>query len=379
MQAGMQGHPPQKAMDHHFHIDDYNYQLPEELIAQHPATERDQSRLMVVDCPADRLEHRHFTDITDLLRAGDLLVVNNTKVFPARFFGHKETGGKVEVLLLHYPASKFQQSESKKEKKSQVTALLRTSKRPKPGSSIHVGEDLSFQIVDLLEDGKVLLQMHIPLDGTNSLDETLAKYGELPLPPYIKRPQGNRQEDTRRYQTSYADQTGSVAAPTAGLHFSTELLQEIQQRGVHLAPVTLHVGYGTFAPVRCNDIRNHRIHQEWISVSRKSATLINRTREEGGRVWAVGTTSARTLEYVYSRKGAVEAWEGLCDLYIYPGYRFKVVDNLLTNFHLPRSSLLFLVSAFAGRGRILGAYAEAVNRRYRFFSYGDAMALLQKT
>jgi S-adenosylmethionine:tRNA ribosyltransferase-isomerase len=365
-------------MDNHFQLSAYDYHLPEENIAQHPADRRDQSRLLVLDCVADTMAHQHFVDILELLRPDDLLVANNTRVFPARLFGTKETGGKVELLLLHYPETREAPSGSGARHTAEVLALLKCSKRPRPGSSLFFGEELRATVLELFADGKVRLALHFTLPAGHNLADLLARCGQMPLPPYIKRPRGTTGEDYERYQTRFAACTGSVAAPTAGLHFSDELLATIRGLGVAMATVTLHVGYGTFAPVRTDNIRNHRIHAEFIEVPAETALAVNRAREEGRRVWAVGTTTARTLEFCANEQGTLRPYRGPCDLYIIPGYRFRVVDNLITNFHLPQSSLLFLVSALAGRERILAAYGRAVALGYRFFSYGDAMAILTR-
>jgi S-adenosylmethionine:tRNA ribosyltransferase-isomerase len=257
-------------------------------------------------------------------------------------------------------------------------ALLRSSKRPRPGSPLHLGPDLQATVLEVLADGKVRLVLQFRLAPGQDLADLLAREGQMPLPPYIRRPRGTSCEDSERYQTRYAARTGSVAAPTAGLHFSDELLATLRGLGITLAPVTLHVGYGTFAPVRTANILEHRIHAEWIEVEAETAETVNRARKEGRRVWAVGTTTARALEFCADKQGKLTPFSGECDHYIVPGYRFRVVDNLITNFHLPQSSLLFLVSALAGRERILAAYAEAIALGYRFYSYGDAMAILTR-
>ncbi|MHB8789552.1 MAG: tRNA preQ1(34) S-adenosylmethionine ribosyltransferase-isomerase QueA [Desulfobulbaceae bacterium] len=365
-------------MEKHFQLSAYDYHLPEENIAQHPADRRDQSRLLVLDCTTGAMAHRRFKDITELLRAGDLLVANNTRVFPARLFGTKETGGKVELLLLHYPQTREAPAGSGHPQAAEVLALLKSSKRPRPGSSLLFGPELQATVLELFADGKVRLDLHFSLPADQTLADLLARHGQIPLPPYIKRPRGTTGEDCERYQTRYAAHTGSVAAPTAGLHFSDELLAAISAQGVTMASVTLHVGYGTFAPVRSDNIKNHRIHAEFIEVPAETALAVNRAREEGRRIWAVGTTTARTLEFCADKEGRLKPFQGPCDLYIIPGHRFRVVDNLITNFHLPQSSLLFLVSALAGRERILEAYARAIELGYRFYSYGDAMAIITR-
>ena len=361
--------PEEHIPEAQFRLSSYDYPLPERLIAQQPADQRDQSRLLILDCVQDTLRHSCFADAGELLRPGDLLVVNNSKVFPARLFGAKDTGGKVELLLLHFP-------ESSGPGEAAALALLRSSKRPKPGSCLHFADDIQARVEELLPDGKVKVRLLHPPDA--DLAQLLDQHGQLPLPPYIRRPAGSTAADAQRYQTEYAQQLGSVAAPTAGLHFSRQLLAELEKKGIRQAAVTLHVGYGTFAPVRSRDIRKHQIHQEFVRVPEETAEAVNAVRQAGGRIWAVGTTTARTLEFAADETGRILPTQGLCGLFIYLGYRFKAVDNLITNFHLPCSSLLFLVSALAGRERILAAYAEAVAQNYRFFSYGDAMAIVRK-
>ncbi len=357
-------------MQQEFSLKAYNYTLPPKNIAQHPADARENSRLLILHRDSDTHEHGRFHQIIDLLNPGDLMVVNNTKVFPARLHGRKESGGKVEVFLLSYPVEKTAQGD---EKRAEVTALIKSSKRPKLGSHLLLGPDLNARILELLDGGKVKIELSYSCD--KALSVILEEHGQVPLPPYINRTEGTTEDDRERYQTVYAQQPGAVAAPTAGLHFSKELLQAIDEKGVGVTEVTLHVGHGTFAPVRCQDIRDHNIHQEYVSISKKSAKIINRVRENGGKIWAVGTTTVRTLEFMSDRKGTVQAGEDWCGLYILPGYTYKVVDNLITNFHLPESSLLFLVSALYGREQLMAAYREAITMGYRFYSYGDAMAI----
>ena len=365
-------------MDDDFRLAAYDYHLPPECIAQQPAARRDLSRLMVLDADTGALEHRRFREITNILRPGDLLVVNNSRVFPARLQGRKETGGRVEMLLLHYPGENGPCPEEPGWQEARVLALVKSSKRPRPGARLLFGDRLQAVVEELRQDGKVRVRLRYRPGKGEDLEALLAQHGQVPLPPYIRRPGGSTDEDRRRYQTRYARKTGSVAAPTAGLHFSDALLAHIRELGVTTASVTLHVGYGTFAPVRTEDIRDHTIHSEYVHVDRETAATINRTRESGNRVWAVGTTTARTLEFAADREGWVRPVQDFCDLFIYPGHIFRVVDNLITNFHLPRSSLLFLVSALAGRRRILASYQEAVRKGYRFFSYGDAMAIITR-
>ena len=359
-----------------FLLASYHFALPEENIAQHPLAQRDSSRLLVVDCPAGETRDHQFSDICDYLAPGDLLVVNNTRVFPARLLGRKETGGKAELLILQYPAPEPGDAGGGADgwQQAEVVGLVRSAKRPQPGGKLLFSENLFGTVRELLPDGKVRVVLHYRGD----LAGLLEAHGQLPLPPYIHRGEGQSEEDRQRYQTVYAENPGAVAAPTAGLHFTPELLARIQAQGARIAQVTLHVGYGTFASVRVEDIREHAIHAEYLMVSEEAAALVNETKATGGRVWAVGTTSVRALEFAADPSGRVSARSGFCDLYIYPGFQFRVVDNLITNFHLPRSSLLFLVSALVGREKILAAYGEAVEKGYRFYSYGDAMALITR-
>ncbi|MCF8056801.1 MAG: tRNA preQ1(34) S-adenosylmethionine ribosyltransferase-isomerase QueA [Desulfocapsa sp.] len=357
-------------MQQEFSLKAYNYTLPQKNIAQHPADAREDSRLLILHRETATREHGQFHQIIDLLSPGDLLVVNNTKVFPARLHGRKESGGKVEVFLLSYPVERRFEN---KEMRAEVTALIKSSKRPKPGSRILLGPDLDARVMKLLDGGKIKIELSYSCD--KKLSTLLEEYGQVPLPPYISRKDGTTEEDRKRYQTVYAHQPGAVAAPTAGLHFSEELLRAIDEKGVAITQVTLHVGHGTFAPVRCEDIRDHNIHQEYVSISAESADSINRVRKNGGKIWAVGTTTVRTLEFMADRDGNVRAGDHWCGLYILPGYDYKVIDNLITNFHLPESSLLFLVSAFYGREKLMESYQEAINMDYRFYSYGDAMVI----
>jgi S-adenosylmethionine:tRNA ribosyltransferase-isomerase len=359
-----------------FFLASYHFALPEENIAQHPLARRDSSRLLVVDCPASETRDHQFADLCDYLDPGDLLVVNNTRVFPARLLGRKETGGKAELLILAYPVPEPGSGKGDTEgwQEVEVIGLVKSAKRPQPEGKLLFSENLFGRVRELLPDGKVRVALRFRGDLARLLEE----HGQMPLPPYIHREEGQNEEDRQRYQTVYAESPGAVAAPTAGLHFTPELLARIQAQGVRVAQVTLHVGYGTFAPVRVEDIREHAIHAEYLMVSEETAALVNETKASGGRVWAVGTTSVRALEFAAQDTGQVAARSGFCDLYIYPGFQFRVVDNLITNFHLPRSSLLFLVSALAGREKILAAYREAVEKGYRFYSYGDAMVLITR-
>ena len=359
-------------------LDDYDYHLPPERIAQFPTLERDQSRLLVLETGTTPPVHRRFADILEYLRPGDLLVVNNTRVFPARLLGRKQTGGRAELFLLAYPTQADAIDLPPPWRAAAAPALLKSSKRPKAGDLLHFSETLQARIEGFREDGKAEVQILYRSAPGQSLDDILQAHGQIPLPPYISRPDGSLPEDSLRYQTRYARHTGSVAAPTAGLHFSDDLLAAIADRGVETANIVLHVGYGTFAPVRSEDIRDHVIHQEAIEISEQTAATVNRVKGAGGRIWAVGTTTVRALEYAARQDGNVLPLSTACGLFIYPGFPFRVVDNLITNFHLPKSSLLFLVSALAGRQRILDAYRLAVAEEYRFFSYGDAMAIITK-
>lgn len=352
-----------------FDLKSYQFTLPEQLIAQTPAQKRDQSRLLSYNRATGDLTDLHFYDVIRFFREGDILVVNDTKVFPARLLGRKETGGKAELLLLSYPEEVKEGRDGWQS--ATCLALVKSSKRPKVGSRLFFTDRLYAHVTDILADGKVAVNIMYKGD----LFDVLQEAGQLPLPPYIDRSAGQTPEDQQRYQTVYARNTGAVAAPTAGLHFTPELFSALLDKGVIVAEVTLHVGYGTFSPVRVDDIRDHQIHSEFLAVSQKTADLVNRAKQEGGRVWAVGTTSVRCLEFAADDQGLVQPFEGDCDLYIYPGYQFKVVENLITNFHLPGSSLLFLVSALVGKDELFRCYDHAIAEEYRFFSYGDAMVI----
>ncbi|MEN6439621.1 MAG: tRNA preQ1(34) S-adenosylmethionine ribosyltransferase-isomerase QueA [Syntrophobacter sp.] len=350
-----------------YRLADYDFELPSELIAQTPEPRREDSRLLVLDRSRDALEHSRFTLIGRHFRRGDLLVVNDTRVVRARLLGHKDSGGKVELLVL----DPYKPPETGLEEG--YLCLVKASKRGRPGQRIHLQDGITATIAEHLDDGKA----RVTFPGDCTLLEILDRCGEVPLPPYITREPGHAPVDDRAcYQTEYARHPGAVAAPTAGLHFSKALLESLGNEGVETAAVTLHVGYGTFAPIRCEDIREHRMHSEFFEVDTTAADAVCRAKREGRRVVAVGTTVVRTLEWVYQRMGKMAPLSGPCDHYIYPGYRFEVIDRMITNFHLPGSSLILLVSAFAGRDRILSAYAEAVRERYRFFSYGDGMFIL---
>ena len=338
-------------------VKDYDYDLPEELIAQDPLEDRSSSRLMVLDRQTGDVEHRHFTDILEYLHPGDCLVINNTKVIPARLFGVKEdTQAKIEVLLL-------------KRKENDIwETLVKPGKKAKPGTKLVFGDGLlTAEVVDVVEEGNRLIKF----DFDGIFEEILDQLGQMPLPPYIT----HQLEDKNRYQTVYAKYDGSAAAPTAGLHFTKELLQKVKDMGVDIAEVTLHVGLGTFRPVKVENVLDHHMHSEFYMVSQEAADKINRAKESGHRVIAVGTTSTRTLEAAADENGRLHETSGWTEIFIYPGYQFKVIDALITNFHLPQSTLVMLVSALAGREHVLHAYETAVKERYRFFSFGDAMLI----
>ncbi len=338
-------------------LHDFYYELPQELIAQDPLEDRSGSRLLILDRETGKREHHIFREIIDQLHPGDCLVVNNTKVIPARLIGSREgTGGKVEVLLL------------KRGEDDVWETLVKPGKKARPGAKILFGDGiLTGEVLEVVEDGNRKIRFRY--DGI--FEEILDRLGQMPLPPYIT----HQLKDKNRYQTVYAKHDGSAAAPTAGLHFTPELLQAIRDRGVRIAHVTLHVGLGTFRPVKAEQIEDHHMHSEFYMVEEEQARLINRTKAEGGRIIAVGTTSCRTLESAAGPDGMLQAGSGWTDIFIYPGYEFRLVDCLITNFHLPESTLMMLVSALAGRERIMAAYEEAVKERYRFFSFGDAMLI----
>ncbi|OQX26347.1 MAG: tRNA preQ1(34) S-adenosylmethionine ribosyltransferase-isomerase QueA [Desulfobacteraceae bacterium IS3] len=345
-----------------FSLTDYSYHLPEERIAQQPLAERDQSKLLCLNRESGSLSHHKFCEICDMLLPSDVLVINNTEVIPGRLFGKKESGGKAEVLILDYGNGA--------KKSGTCNCLIKASKGLKNGSQIFFEDGTSAEIIDFHEG------IHtVKFSCGGDFDDMLYRIGKVPLPPYIRRNQGENTpcDDKTAYQTVYASQKGAIAAPTAGLHFSASLIEKIKSKGVKVVAITLHVGYGTFLPVRVSDIREHRMHSERYSISETSAEVINSAKAEGRRVIAVGTTCVRTLEYASDAKGNFSMGSGECDLFIYPGYRFSVADAMITNFHLPESTLLMLVSAFAGREKILNAYKEAIEKEYRFYSYGDAM------
>ena len=336
-------------------VKDFYFDLPEELIAQDPLEDRSASRLLVLNKETGEMEHKHFRDILSYLNPGDCLVINDTKVIPARLFGVKEgTDAKIEILLL------------KRRENDIWETLVKPGKKAKPGTVIHFGDGLlRGTVLDVVDEGNRLIQFSY--EGI--FEEILDQLGQMPLPPYIK----HQLKDKNRYQTVYAKHEGSAAAPTAGLHFTEELLAQIEEMGVKIAHVTLHVGLGTFRPVKVDDILDHHMHSEFYIVEEEEAKKINDTKRDGGRVICVGTTSCRTLESATGDDGILKSGSGWTEIFIYPGYQFKILDALITNFHLPESTLVMLVSALAGREHILNAYQEAVNQRYRFFSFGDAM------
>ena len=335
---------------------DFYYDLPKELIAQDPLEDRSSSRLLHLNRKDGSMEHRHFRDITEYLHPGDCLVINDTKVIPARLYGQKKgTGALIEILLL------------KRRENDIWECLVKPGKKAREGTEIEFGPDgrLSGEILDVIEEGNRLIRFRY--EGI--FEEILDELGEMPLPPYIT----HKLADRNRYQTVYAKNEGSAAAPTAGLHFTPELLQTIREKGVSIAHVTLHVGLGTFRPVKAEDIEQHHMHSEFYRIGEDQAALVNEARKNGGRIVAVGTTSLRTLESASAEDGILKAGSGWTDIFIYPGYRFRITDALITNFHLPESTLMMLVSALAGKENIFRAYGEAIKERYRFFSFGDAM------
>ena len=336
---------------------DFYYELPEELIAQDPLEDRSSSRLLVLDKESGAVSHHVFKDVIDYLNEGDCLVINDTKVLPARLIGAKVgTDAKIEVLLL------------KRKENNIWETLVKPGKKAKIGTKISFGDGLLMgEVVDIVEEGNRLIQF--TYEGI--FEEILDQLGQMPLPPYIT----HHLEDKNRYQTVYAEHTGSAAAPTAGLHFTPELLEKIDKKGVDIARVTLHVGLGTFRPVKVDEITDHHMHSEFFQIEEEAATKINRAKDTGKKVICVGTTSCRTVESAADETGHLKACSGWTEIFIYPGYQFKVLDSLITNFHLPESTLVMLVSALAGREHVLAAYEEAVKERYRFFSFGDAMLI----
>ncbi|MCY1617056.1 tRNA preQ1(34) S-adenosylmethionine ribosyltransferase-isomerase QueA [Staphylococcus pettenkoferi] len=339
-------------------IEEFDYDLPESLIAQTPLKHRDQSRLLVMGRESGKTTHQHFADVIDYFKEGDTLVLNDTRVMPARLFGIKEeTGAKVEMLMLtHLEDNDWE-------------VLLKPAKRIKVGQRLSFGDGkIVAECIQELDQGGRIMRLHY--EGI--LQERLDELGEMPLPPYIK----ERLDDPDRYQTVYAKESGSAAAPTAGLHFTDELLEAIRAKGIRIAFITLHVGLGTFRPVSVDNIDDHEMHSEYYQISENTAQLLNETRRKGGRIISVGTTTTRTLETVRSQHDQFVATSGWTDIFIYPGYEFKAIDGLITNFHLPKSTLVMLVSAFSTRENVLNAYREAVERQYRFFSFGDAMLII---
>lgn len=337
---------------------DFFYDLPGELIAQDPLEDRTASRLLVLNKKTGELEHKIFSDVIDYLNEGDCLIINNTRVIPARLIGEKEgTGGKVEILLLKRLADDVWET------------LVKPGKKLRPGALVTFGDGrLKAEILEIADEGNRLVKFYY--EGI--FEEILDSLGEMPLPPYIT----HKLEDKEMYQTVYAKFNGSAAAPTAGLHFTTELLDKIEKKGIKIAGITLHVGLGTFRPVKVDDVNNHHMHTEWYEVNAEAADIINETKKNGGRVICVGTTSCRTVESVADENGHLSPKTGETDIFIYPGYEFKIMDGLITNFHLPESTLVMLVSAFAGKDQVLSAYETAVKERYRFFSFGDAMLII---
>ena len=338
-------------------VSDFNYDLPEELIAQHPYDKRDEARLMVIDKKTQKIEHRVFKDVIEYLEPGDCLVINNTKVLPARLYGKKDTGANVEFLLL------------KRLESDEWEVMVRPGNKLKPGAKVTFGDGLlNAEILEVLEGGN----RKVKFEYQGIFNEILDKIGLMPLPPYIK----ESLKENDKYQTVYAKYDGSAAAPTAGLHFTEELLEKIKEKGVEIANVTLHVGIGTFRPVKVENVEEHSMHSEHYYIKKEDADKINQAKKNGHKVIAVGTTSCRVLESVADENGFVKEIEGDTNIFIYPGYQFKCIDRLITNFHLPESTLIMLVSSLAGRDFVMKAYKEAVNEKYKFFSFGDAMMIL---
>lgn len=343
-------------------IDEFDYYLPKELIAQFPCQERDNSKLMVLDRQTKAIEHKNFFNIIDLFNENDVLVINNTKVIPARLIGKKLTGAVIEIFLLE------------RKSETQWETLIKPSKRIKSGSKVIFSEELQAKVINRADNDKWLVEFEF----SGNFDEILDKIGNIPLPPYISRRLKDDEInnlDDERYQTVYAQNPGSVAAPTAGLHFTVELLDQLKQKGVEICSVTLNVGLGTFKPVKVDNILEHKIHKEFYEIPEETANIINLAKQKGKNVVAVGTTTVRTLEYTYNLHGKIVAAQGWCNAFIYPGYKFNVIDKLITNFHLPKSTLIMLVSAFAGKDYTVEAYKQAIENDYRFYSYGDCMLI----
>lgn len=343
-------------------LEDFDYHLPKDLIAQQPLTPRDSCRLMVLHRDEGEIEHRRFSELGQFLRQGDVVVLNNTKVIPARLKGRKmETGGKAEIFLLE------------KEKAGRWECLLRPARRLKEGSQIFFpGTELKAEIIKRIEGSKAIVEFN----PSEKVTQLMARVGQVPLPPYIKRPTGPNFRDKRRYQTVYAEEEGAVAAPTAGLHFTSSLLQSMKRNRINMVEITLHTGWASFKPLSRAEVEKNAIPREYFKIDEEAAAVINRVKKRGHRVVAIGTTTTRALETQAARSGLVKPGKGWTTLFIYPGYKFKVVEALLTNFHMPGSSLILLVAAFVGREKLLAAYQEAIKRRYQFLSFGDAMLIV---
>ena len=355
-------------MDDLLTLSQFDFNLPSHLIAQEPCPQRDHSQLLVLDRKTGDRKHQLFNQVIEYLSPGDVLVVNDTQVIPARLEGKKRSGGRVECLILNYPALAIDETYTS-------PCLLKAGGKIRPGERIYFGEGLEGEILPPSPNGTALVRFRFK----GLFDSVLKKFGRVPLPPYIHRDgcdAGLWEQDRKRYQTVYARHPGAVAAPTAGLHFSFDLIAALKDKGIFWVPLTLHVGYGTFAPIKTERIAEHKMHSEVYKVSAQAAQVIQEQKNQGGRIIAVGTTSARVLEYQAMKYGSVKAEEGECDLFITPGFSFQMIDGLITNFHLPRTTLILLVSAFAGREKILKAYQEAIERNYRFYSYGDAMLII---
>lgn len=343
-------------------ISEFDYNLPEDLIAQSPTQKREMSRMLVLDKNSAVIEHKHFYDIVDHLSEDDVLVLNNTKVIPARLLGEKDTGAKIEVFLLKNTEGKIWE------------ALIKPSKRVKSGTIVTFSQDLQAKVLERIPNDKWLVE----LIYEGNFYSLLEKIGNIPLPPYIERKMSDeqlKQLDYERYQTVYAKTPGSVAAPTAGLHFTQEILEKLKQKNIKIGYVTLNVGIGTFRPVKCDNVLDHKMDSETYEISQETADLINNAKSQGKKIVAVGTTTVRTLESAFQKYGEISAVHDASEMFIYPGYEFKVIDKLITNFHLPKSTLLMLVSALAGRDLIFEAYHQAIEQRYRFYSYGDCMLI----
>lgn len=341
-------------------ITDFDYNLPEELIAQNPPEKRENSRMLVLDSSERIFEDEYFYNFPNFLRKGDLIVLNNTKVFPARLFGKSETGAKIELFLVQETGDQTWET------------LARPARRLKTGKKILFGEGLTAKVIDKSEEGRVVVKFN----AEKEFDQILDKIGQTPLPPYIKREDGSLDKDRERYQTVFAKERGAIAAPTAGLHFTPEILNEIKNIGVKILEITLHVGYGTFEPVRVEDLSKHKVMSERFEISQNTAEILNKAKDENSRIIAIGTTTTRALESCVSKNGKFTSGKQIADITVTPGYKFKAINGLLTNFHLPQSSLLVLVSTFGGYKFIMDAYKHAVEESYRFYSYGDCMLII---